>query len=108
MHLIGWLGSALSMVSMMPQTYSTLRGRNIEGVSLSSFALLVAASVCWLTYGFVLTDYPMIITNIVMLITSGSISVALLKQRLPVIIFRIGTHKNAADMAKYLQHFYRR
>ena len=63
-EIIGYVATFFSAISAAPQAIKTIRTRDIEGLSLGMWILSLLASISWLSYGFYLTDYPLIFTNI--------------------------------------------
>lgn len=73
---LGYFAGFLTVVSFLPQVIRTWRSRRTGDLSLGMFSLLVTASTLWIIYGFVINDWPVIITNLGMVILNGSIGVA--------------------------------
>ncbi len=63
-EVVGYVATFFSAISAAPQAIKTIRTRNIEGLSLGMWVLSLSASISWLSYGIFLTDYPLILTNI--------------------------------------------
>ncbi len=61
---LGYLAGLLTMVSFLPQLVRTLRTRETGDLSMGMFALLLAGACCWLAYGVLTRNGPVIITNI--------------------------------------------
>lgn len=74
--VIGWMASAFSAVSFLPQVAKVFREKSTAGLSLSSFAMVFVASTCWVTYGYLIADWPLMVTNGVMIASTGSVVVA--------------------------------
>lgn len=67
-------GAALaSTVSFAPQALKIIRTRDVEGISATMYAISVAGFVLWLGYGLLRQDWPIIVTNAVMLALAGFI-----------------------------------
>ncbi|HET7615271.1 MAG TPA: SemiSWEET transporter [Gemmatimonadaceae bacterium] len=73
---LGYFAGFLTVVSFLPQVIRTWRSRRTGDLSLGMFSLLVTASTLWIIYGFIIDDWPVIITNLGMVILNGSIGVA--------------------------------
>ena len=76
MSWITILGSAAvlaSTISYLPQVYRTWRTRSTHDISLGMFSVMVCATALWLSYGIVLGDGAIIISNAVGLALSGTI-----------------------------------
>jgi MtN3 and saliva related transmembrane protein len=75
-HYLGYLAGTLTVVSFLPQVFRTWRSRKTGDLSLGMFSLLVTASTLWIIYGIIINDWPVIITNVGMVLLNGSIGVA--------------------------------
>ena len=73
---LGYFAGFLTVVSFLPQVIRTWRSRRTGDLSLGMFSLLVTASTLWIIYGFIISDWPVILTNLGMVILNGSIGVA--------------------------------
>ena len=63
-QLIGYLAGFLTVVSYLPQAVRAWRTRQTKDLSFGTFALLVTAGACWIAYGILGTDWPVIATNV--------------------------------------------
>jgi MtN3 and saliva related transmembrane protein len=83
--LAPWVGGAAtvaSTVSFAPQAWKVIRTRETEGISVRGYSVTVAAFACWLAYGFLLGEWPIIVSNIVCLAFASFILVmAMLPRR---------------------------
>lgn len=71
--LIGMAAAVLTTVAFLPQMLRTLRTRSTADISLGMFATYVIGIVLWLAYGLLLRDVPLIASNAVTLMLSGTI-----------------------------------
>lgn len=72
----GYLAGFLTVISFLPQVIRTWRSRKTGDLSLGMFSLLVTASTLWIIYGIIIHDWPVIPTNVGMVVLNGSIGVA--------------------------------
>lgn len=72
--VIGYIAGGLTLISSIPQLLKIIKTKNVDGVSYSTFVILVCAQFLWTIYGFYKNDLQLIITNIV----SGVISLCIL------------------------------
>ncbi|MFB2531054.1 SemiSWEET family sugar transporter [Paracoccus sp. p4-l81] len=63
--MIGYLAVLLSTVCFLPQAIKTLRHRATRDLSLTGLILLLANVSCWLIYGLLNKDMPLILANLV-------------------------------------------
>lgn len=73
---LGYLGSLLGVIMVIPQIVRILRHPQLRGVSTLSWALSALACLAWLTYGVRTNSPPQVPGNV--LLISGAIAVALL------------------------------
>ena len=75
-YYLGYVASFLTVASFLPQVIRTWQSRQTRDLSLGMFSLLVTASTLWILYGIFINDWPVILTNIGMVLLNGSIGVA--------------------------------
>jgi MtN3 and saliva related transmembrane protein len=78
---VGYLAGALTVVSLIPQVLRTWRTKQTKDLSVRTFLLLITAGILWLTYGFLASDWPVIVTNAGMVMLNGAILVAKLRYK---------------------------
>ena len=80
--IIGSLAAIASMTSFTPQAWKIIKSRNTEGISARMYAVTVTGFALWSTYGIMLHEWPIIVTNTVCLVLSAFILLmTLLPQR---------------------------
>ena len=72
-NYIGYLAATLTTLSFVPQAIKTLRTGNTEGISLTMYITFCLGVSCWLAYGVVLDDPPMILANCITLVLAMTI-----------------------------------
>ena len=65
---IGFLGAFCTTISFVPQAVKIHRTHNTSDISLPMWLLLNFGICCWLTYGILLRDSPLMAANIVTLV----------------------------------------
>ncbi len=78
---LGYFAGALTVFSFLPQVIRTWRSRQTGDLSLGMFSLLVTASLLWMIYGAITSDWPIILTNAGMVAMNASLAVAKLRYR---------------------------
>lgn len=78
-HYFGYFAGLLTVASFLPQVIRTWRTKQTRDLSLGMFALLVTASSLWIIYGIIIEDWPVILTNLGMVVLNGAIGVAKLR-----------------------------
>ncbi|AHI53007.1 SemiSWEET family sugar transporter [Spiroplasma culicicola] len=74
-ELLGWIGTVLTAVYLIPQVIKVIKTRNTNDISYYSISILIIASLIWIIYGF-LTPIPqpqVYITNMFQCIFSSII-----------------------------------
>lgn len=65
--LIGYVAATLTTSAFIPQALMTWKNKRAEGVSLSMYVILITGVILWLTYGIMLSAWPVIIANVITL-----------------------------------------
>jgi MtN3 and saliva related transmembrane protein len=70
---IGYAAAVLTTTSFVPQVWLTWRTRDLSGISLGMYATFTIGIACWLAYGVVLGQWPVIIANSLTLVLAATI-----------------------------------
>ena len=71
--LIGSLAALASMTSFTPQAWKIIKSRQTKDLSTVMYAITVAGFALWTSYGIMLGQRPIIVTNSVCLLLAGFI-----------------------------------
>jgi MtN3 and saliva related transmembrane protein len=71
--LFGSLAAIATTISFLPQAVKTFRTRDTRSLSLGMYSLFTFGVSCWLVYGILLGEWPIILANIVTLLLAVSI-----------------------------------
>jgi MtN3 and saliva related transmembrane protein len=71
--LTGMVAAVLTTVAFLPQVIRTWRTRSTSDISLGMFVAYVTGIALWLVYGLMIHDVPLIASNAVTLVLSGTI-----------------------------------
>jgi MtN3 and saliva related transmembrane protein len=71
--VFGYLAAFCTTVAFVPQALKAWRTRSVEDLSLVTFLLFTAGVACWLIYGIMTVDWPIIAANVVTLALAASI-----------------------------------
>jgi MtN3 and saliva related transmembrane protein len=74
-HIIGGLATLASTTSFLPQAWKVIRTRDTEAISKRMYTVTVIGFALWLTYGLLLGQWPLILTNGICLTLSAFILV---------------------------------
>lgn len=70
---IGYLAACLTTASFLPQVLTALKSPDLSSISLLMYVMFVSGICCWLIYGVLLGNGPLIAANVVTLVLSASI-----------------------------------
>ena len=65
--LLGYVAGFLTTISLIPQVLKTWKSRSTSDLSLGMLSIFSVGVMCWLGYGFLLHEFPMILWNTVTL-----------------------------------------
>ena len=77
--LVGSIAAVFTTVAFIPQAYHSYKTRDLSGVSLPMYSIFTLGVALWLTYGWLLADWPLIISNAITLALSLLILILKLK-----------------------------
>lgn len=70
---LGTAAAVLTSIAFVPQVLKILKTRNTSGISLIMYALFVSGVACWLAWGLMVNQKPVIVANAVTLVLSASV-----------------------------------
>jgi MtN3 and saliva related transmembrane protein len=70
---IGYIAGVLATVAFLPQVAKTIRARSTKDISMGMYVLFCSGVSLWLLYGFLISSWPVMISNCVTLLLSGII-----------------------------------
>ncbi len=79
--ILGALAAIASTVSFTPQAVKIIRTRQTKDISFWMYAITVAGFALWCSYGILLGQWPLILSNSICLLLSGFILVMKLLPR---------------------------
>jgi len=71
--IIGLAAGFCTTLAFLPQALKTWRSKSAKDLSLGMYLIFCTGVALWLTYGILISDLPIIITNVVTLILALSI-----------------------------------
>ena len=72
-EIVGLLAAFLTTAAFLPQVIHTIRTRSTHDISLRMYSLYTVGIFLWLVYGLLLHDVPIIASNSVTFLLSGTI-----------------------------------
>jgi MtN3 and saliva related transmembrane protein len=73
LYFIGYIAAACTSMSFLPQAIKVIKTNDTESLSIGMYSVFTFGVLCWLIYGIVLVDWPMIIANIITFTLAGII-----------------------------------
>ena len=70
-ELIGWSAATILLFTISRQVYTQWRDKSIRGVSKWLFIGQIAASIGFVIYSWLLSNWVFVVTNVLMLVTAG-------------------------------------
>ena len=64
-EFIGFVAAILTTLSFVPQALHTIKTKDTSGISLWMYVIFTTGVFLWLVYGFLITNWPLIIANLV-------------------------------------------
>ena len=81
LNIIGYTASICMILGYLPQAIVTIRTRDTDGIAMPTFCMLGLGSIFFVIQGLMLSNWPLVITNVITTICS-------------VIIFGIKLHND--------------
>ena len=76
---VGYFAGLLATLAFFPQVAKTWRDRSVKDISLGMYMMFCAGVSLWLLYGLLISSWPVIISNSITLLLSGTILVLKIK-----------------------------
>lgn len=73
--ILGLFAGTLTTISFVPQVIKVFKSKSTGDISLLMFVAFTLGVFCWLVYGFMIDDLPVIIANFITLILASTILV---------------------------------
>ncbi len=71
----GIVASSLTTMALLPQLLKLIKEKKSGDISLLMIFVLLAGFGCWIYYGFLKSDYIIIIANIISFVLNSSIAI---------------------------------
>lgn len=66
-NIVGYIASAVTVFTFLPQVIKTWKEKSAKNVSLLMFIIAITNEILWIAYGVMRDDMVIILTNIVMM-----------------------------------------
>jgi MtN3 and saliva related transmembrane protein len=70
---LGLLAATLTTLAFLPQAIKTWRAKSADDLSMGTLSMVCAGVFCWLIYGLLIEDLPIILANAVTLVLVSSV-----------------------------------
>ena len=64
-EIVGLIAASFTTLAFVPQVFKIWKNRNISGVSISMYVIMLIGISIWLFYGFLIKSLAVIVANIV-------------------------------------------
>lgn len=71
--VFGYMAAAFTAISFIPQALKIIRSRHTKDISLMMYTIMNAGILCWLIYGWLSNDIPIIAANLITIIFTATI-----------------------------------
>jgi MtN3 and saliva related transmembrane protein len=78
-EIVGYAAGLLATLAFLPQVTKTVRDKSVKDISLGMYVLFCSGVSLWLLYGFLISSWPVIISNFVTLVLSGTVLILKIK-----------------------------
>ncbi len=78
-HMIGFVAAFCTAASFVPQVIQIIRTKDTKGISLGMYVVFTTGIICWLIYGILLNDFPIIAANAFTLLFASTILILKIK-----------------------------
>lgn len=69
--IVGYAAAICMILGYMPQAITTIRTRDTDGIALPTFMMMGLGSLFFVIQGLLLSNWPLVITNIITLVCSS-------------------------------------
>ena len=69
-EILGLAAGTITSITFLPQVIRIWKTKSVKDISMLMMLLLIAGTVCWLTYGLLMKDTAIIYTNVMVLAMS--------------------------------------
>lgn len=70
-NIVGYAAAICMVCGYLPQAIYTIRTRDTDGIAMPTFLLLAFGSIFFVIQGFMLGNWPLIITNTITTVSSA-------------------------------------
>lgn len=78
---LGYFAGICTTIAFVPQVIKVWQTKSTKDISLSMFAIFCLGVLCWLIYGFLINDLPILLANLVTILLAGAILAGKIKYK---------------------------
>ena len=78
-ELIGYIATVLSIVAFFPQVAKAWKTKSTKDISFPMYFIFTVSQAIWLTYGILITSWPVVVANVTIFLLALSILLLKLK-----------------------------
>jgi len=71
--VVGYSAGLLATIAFVPQVVKTFKEQSARDISLGMYVLFCAGVSLWLLYGVLIGSWPVVVSNFVTLVLSGTV-----------------------------------
>jgi MtN3 and saliva related transmembrane protein len=79
--VLGLVAGACTSSSLIPQLVTTLKKKTAEDVSIMMFVIMLTGNALWTYFGFVKSELPIILTNLLALALNAALIILKIKYK---------------------------
>mgnify|MGYP002624781429 CR=1 FL=1 len=102
-ELLGYIAGVCTAVVFLPQSIKTLKTKNVDGLSLSTYVIYNIGMLAWILYGVYLHSLPMIIFNSISFIFSATILYMIIAVKSPKTELRALKSEDTKKLYEFFQ-----
>ena len=72
-EILGYVAGILTVFAFLPQVIKIWKTKSTKDISLATFIILIVGAVLWLVYAVLIKSFPMVITNLFILVLASII-----------------------------------
>lgn len=67
-EILGYVAGICTSIVFLPQSIQTIKTKNVQGLSLSTYIIYNIGMLCWILYGICLKSVQMVVFNSISLV----------------------------------------
>ena len=80
-EILGYVAGICTAIVFLPQSIQTIKTKNVQGLSLSTYIIYNIGMLCWILYGICLKSVQMVVFNSISLVFATIILYMIIKDK---------------------------